>query len=167
MAAVGTPGSWLIVTLLVANVLLQPVVLFKAVAVKACMIGDVPPLVMDVVVVDPVNDVPGVHDHVNPEDTSVEIWLPKVNLGRDVPVEFAVVDASIVAGDSLSSCLYAEQVNPVASTFMLLLEDVIALGTLLHENDNTILDVPSHTKLLAEPEPVPNVSVLTEPEVGV
>lgn len=156
------------VTKLVVDEIEQPVDGFVAVAVNTWVVGVAPEFVIEVAALAPTIDVPGVHDHVNPEDTSVDIWLPKVNLGRDVPkVEFADVEASIVAGDSLSACLNAEQVNPVASTFMLLLEEVVALGTLLHENDNTILDVPSHTKLLAEPEPVPNVRVLTEPEVGV
>ena len=44
---------------------------------------------------------------------------------------------------------------------------VVADGTLLQEKVTTIFELPSHAKLLAEPEPVPKANVFTVLATGV
>jgi hypothetical protein len=52
-------------------------------------------------------------------------------------------------------------VNPGESTFIFVAVALKAAGTLLHDTETNILEVPFHTNLEEEPVPVPKERVFT------
>ena len=56
--------------------------------------------------------------------------------------------------------------NPGESTFIFVAVELKASGTLLHDTETNILEVPFHTKLEEEPVPVPKARVFTALATG-